>query len=273
MARSTDELMKRLRETVYFLHGSCMRYDEGVLAEALQLSVQIRKLFHETTRSHSLMGQLGVVDRLRMYDSATPLDELGSATGTSGLTVVPLGQSRYLPFLDEGRTPSRFVPFVDWWQRPILQDGKANTFTRQTLVLVSANQDGAHVDPMLHKAYEHLSNEGLGWIRQGSDPPEFLHGLIEASVRQVAHETLVTLAHDELQAFPEEVPRRRYRYLPGPTLEQLYGASAVMEFRCPVLDADGKPSSPTAGWPDRIAPQDPCPCGSGKKFKDCHGYG
>jgi preprotein translocase subunit SecA len=72
---------------------------------------------------------------------------------------------------------------------------------------------------------------------------------------------------------PEEPPKRGAAARPEPTV---VGAGRVKSLRPPTGSVPGIPSTPggTAGgdWAN-VGRNDPCPCGSGKKFKKCHGAG
>ena len=72
---------------------------------------------------------------------------------------------------------------------------------------------------------------------------------------------------------PEEPPKRGAATRPEPTV---VGAGRVKSLRPPTGNVPGIPSAPggTAGgdWAN-VGRNDPCPCGSGKKFKKCHGAG
>lgn len=278
MGRTTSALLDNLSEQVYFLHTGSVAFDHGADIEAKRLSVHLRLLFHETAMSKSLLGQLGHLETTAMYDTARPMHRgEGASTGEYSLVYVAMGQNRFVPNLDnEFHNGPRWGVFADWWRTPILQDAEGFTLTREALVLGMAHEDGgAHVDPEMSTAYSRFLEDSLGW---GTTSPSGKHVKMRsplfASVRQLAHETLVSMAKSGYPVFPAEVPRRRYLYLPGPTIEQVYGATMLIggtvlhgetldgaPMRNPVMDS----------WPDKVDRNDPCPCGSGRKYKKCHG--
>ena len=102
---------------------------------------------------------------------------------------------KYVPLLDETANSVKMVSFNDWWTAVAFVDSKNRPFSRQTLVLTAANQDGgAHVDPALNSEYEALSKKNAmgAWFAShaGAEPiasPE------RAAIRQIAHELLRTL--------------------------------------------------------------------------------
>jgi SEC-C motif len=265
------EAIRHLREQVYFLDQGNAGYDRGVDAEAKAIAVRLRILFHSTSSSHALVDQVGIRDEMEMYDTAEPLSPQGESTGYSALALMPLsrrgGVRGYVPRLDTNRDAAfGFVGVEDWWQRPVIVDPAGQTLTRESLVLAMANQDGgAHVDPNINEVYACLRDSGVGLeLRQPGK--EYAPATpIYASVRQCSHETLVSLAHSFPQAFPPEVHRRRYTYLPGPDPREVYGGDVFIRG----FTTEGGEGN--ARWPAKIGRNDPCPCGSGKKFKRCHG--
>lgn len=88
------------------------------------------------------------------------------------------------------------VPFVNWWNDPVLKDNRGHTFCRRDLVRHVADTDGgAHVDPELDEAYMALSRgNSLGWFFGNGDVVSALEGRPElACMRQIAHELLSTV--------------------------------------------------------------------------------
>lgn len=277
MGRSEEDLLGHLQEQVYFLHSAAMAFDTGPDLEAKRLCAPLRLLFHETAMSKALLNQLGWLDDLRMYDTARPMHSGdGVSTGEYSLVFVALGQGRFVPNLDnDTQLGAKWTSFADWWRTPILRDSEAYTLTREAVVLGMAHEDGgAHVDPVESAAYSRFLNDSLGWASGDDAESSKMRSPVFASVRQIAHETLVSLAHASVQAFPSAVPRRRYRYLPGPTVEQVYAATALiggMVLHGETLDGEPWVDENAAKWPGTVGRDDPCPCGSGRKYKNCHG--
>jgi hypothetical protein len=163
----------------------------------------------------------------------------------------------YIPFLDD-RVPigvPRFVSFDEWWNRVIFRSKEGQQISRRDLILSVADQDGgAHIDPELNEAYSKLSREGgMGWIYKSPKktytirPPEL------AAVRQIAHEILKTFKPN-YEAHPK---------LP-------HGSVAVGGFSL-VEVKENKPIVSNQNTTPKVSRNGPCPCGSGKKYKKCHG--
>ncbi|WP_198009368.1 hypothetical protein [Nitrosomonas sp. Is79A3] len=107
-------------------------------------------------------------------------------------------EARYLPLIAAGGGPWPLqpIPFVNWWNDPVLKDNRNRTFCRRELVLNVADTDGgAHVDPELEEAYMAISRENsLGWLfvnSSATSAPESRPEL--ACMRQIAHELLSTI--------------------------------------------------------------------------------
>lgn len=129
----------------------------------------------------------------------------------------------------------------------IFVDQKGSETSRKDLILTVANKDGgAHVDPILDEKYADLSRRNsLAWRFSSPRGDVPLEGPEKAAVRQITHEILKSLN----PAMPVMKPK-----VTGTLLSDV---SLVVEERQPVVPKVGR--------------NDPCPCGSGKKYKQCHG--
>lgn len=195
--QSADDLRSLLTEQIRFMHRSARFFDEGDEGEAKRLATHIRLLVHDTARSHSLLGLMGVKETMRFEDTTLRRVELppGSIILHSGITVTQMG-SRGVRFAAPlyDIAPERVgppVPFDRWWKPTILTDSHGHAHSRKSMTLALANQDGgAHVDPQLQRAYAALTKENAlgrwGSNEFGEEHP--LDNLVLASVRQVAHE-------------------------------------------------------------------------------------
>jgi TPR repeat protein len=243
-----EELLEKLRDRMTFFMRSVRAYDEGHEAEAVQLAASLRILLHDHRQSRSLLGQLGLKDRLHWVDTAERINPR-NLLPTNGLVIIKStsggtgtgGAVRYVAPL--GSRPAmiqrRPIGFREWWSMEIVKDGHGNLFSRRKLVLVVANKDGgSHVDPQLDDDYAALSRRnslgamavageewsGVGFGGSGI-PAEGNPAL--AAMRQIAYEV-------EQTVFPQ------VRWL-------------VSEDECAWF-----------GGPRRRIDRDgPCPCGSG----------
>ncbi len=248
IVQSTQELEQHLADHIGFLKDSADAFDRGLDGEAKRLAVSTRVLCHDTAASHSLLGQLGLQTK-RFLSTVIPFDPRAVSTHNGLAMIAHRGRDTvYIPMLDTVPFRRR-IPFLEWWEEVVFVDDRRAQVTRKGLILAVANQDGgAHVDPELNEVYARLSRQNsLGWvIKAGADElpipkPE------RAAVRQIAHEILSTL-------------------VPGYKKEETQQADmfsgAAMAF-----------NDVPAEWQSKTRPgrNDPCPCGSGKKFKKCHG--
>lgn len=251
--QSRGELEGHLEEQLRFLEASATSFDSGFEGEAKRLALAIRVLVHETKVSHSLLGQLGLLNA-RFCDSA--LENHPKNAGTyMGLVFMEFGGSRvrYVAMLDD--VPPGEIAWVDfnaWWERTVFIDKDHRALTRRDLVLAVANQDGGgHVDPALDEVYANLSrHNSMAWFAHEGVTQRPMEGPELAAVRQIAHEVLKTLRPDY----------RKVR--PSGTGGLIVGGLST---------SGGQPGSIMVGLMPEVGRNDPCPCGSGKKYKKCHG--
>jgi SEC-C motif len=204
---------------------------------------------HDTGSSRSLLGQLEQKS-IQFYETSIPRDPRNIMT-YSGLTAIELTPegAKHVAVLDmlPPYCPPRWVSFDEWWNRVIFVDQKESETSRKDLILAVANKDGgAHVDPVLDGKYADLSRRNsLAWQFSSPRGEIPLEGPEKAAVRQITHEILKSLS--------PTVPMME----PKVTGSLLIGASAVVEEKQAVVPKVGR--------------NDPCPCGSRKKYKHCHG--
>lgn len=257
VGRTYPELLTKLRSQVGFLERSAAHFDEGHDDEGEQLAARARVLLHDTSHSHSVLGQLGVKGALRFTDTAIHREpetkHLGG--GLHAATVIQHaglvawqptaeGSWSYVPVLapegDERVNPP--APFDQWWRTPFLEDTSGHSIARSSVVLDVADKDGgAHVDKALPEAFHRLlSGASLPFQVVSEDGSSSdIPGIVMATMRQIAFELLDTL-HRDLPNFILGYPLR---------------ASVQL----------------TVSEKSGISRNSPCPCESGKKFKVCHG--
>jgi hypothetical protein len=255
--QTTQELHDHLNEQLGFLLRSATSYDNGFTDEAKRLAVTIRVLVHDTANSSSLLGQLGLKSTL-FLDTAILQDPANLLPYGSLIQMIfgPSGAS-YIPSLDQlpPNTTPNSVSFDQWWSRPIFRNKEMQVLTRKDLILSVADQDGgAHIDPALNEAYSKLSRGGaMGWRYTGQSGSYIIRPPELAAVRQIVHEVLKTFQPD---------------YSAKPKLPKGSVAIAGVSVVEVKSDANSKSDSPPLV---KVGRNDPCPCGSGKKYKNCHG--
>jgi hypothetical protein len=245
VTQGTQELEQHLEEHLSFLRSSADAYDGGQDGEAKRLAVSIRVLCHDTANSASLLGQL---DRLKgqFLSTAIPHDDNNLLTH-GGLIMV--GGGKYIPMLDDVPI-KRWMSFQDWWNEIVFVDDRKERISRGQLVLAVANQDGgAHVDPKLNETYARLSrHNSLGWVIADGNNSRPIPKPERAAVRQMAHEVLASLLRDY---------KKKIEY----KVDMITGGAMFHQ---------GSTPTPMPK-PQKIGRNESCPCGSGKKYKKCHG--
>ncbi len=189
---------RELVEQLQLLRHSCQVFDGGLEAVAKHISLSLRVLLHHHGQSRALLDQLGLRDG-RYLTSAPPLNPKNLLTECN-LVMMHVGPTgaRYHPLVAAGGPPFPLqpIPFVDWWNNPVLRDNRGRTFCRRELVLNVADTDGgAHVDQELEEAYMAISRgNSLGWMFSTDTEKSVPEGRPElACMRQIAHELLATI--------------------------------------------------------------------------------
>jgi hypothetical protein len=196
--QSAEELLQHLAEQRDFLLHSAMAYDRGVTHEAKRLAATIRVLVHDTPSSHSLMGQLGLLEQ--PFWETGWVNPPGNRSSLASLCLFGFGHGRaeLLPLYDtpDGVPKPRQVSFSEWWNAVVLTEPKRGiSLCRAEVVLIMANQDGgAHVDPGITHSYAEFSRaNALGWMTTDARGTQPLANPERATVRQIAHELLRVL--------------------------------------------------------------------------------
>jgi hypothetical protein len=245
--QSKAELEQHLQDHLGFIRSSADAFDGGNDGEAKRLATSLRVLFHDTSASKSLLGQLGRLGG-SFLSTSFPLNEK-NLLPHGGLVVMGVGGGSYLAMLDD--VPFKnWLRFPDWWNEPVFVDDKRERLSRRQLVLAVANQDGgAHVDPSLNETYARLSrHNSLGWVTTDGTTTMPLRKPERAAIRQIAHESLATLVPGYRKVLKQTVPL----IAGGVSMQQ---GSAL----------------PIPVMPRKTGRNEPCPCGSGHKYKRCHG--
>lgn len=198
--RERPALVEKLKTQLSFLDRSAESYDQGFEDEALRLATIVRVLIHDTYRSHSLLGQLEIKDKLKWIDTAGPI-EPGNLMADHGLVCISYdGRDGWSYSAGLGMMPvKREATFAAWWEEPVMRLDDDRKWNRKQMVLELANKEGgAHVDPKLNSEYESIANEDkLGWfnIDNATDQPTsaMAGNPIAVSVRQLTYELLETL--------------------------------------------------------------------------------
>ena len=140
---------EQLQTQFRLIEGACRNYDGGLHEAALHIAVALRVLIHETSKSHSLLGQLSLRNSVKLLstflelkvENDTPKNVL-TETITFGVGIGPFG---FQPSL--GNSPDKHYLSVDGWWNEVIHEFRQR-FSRADIILAAANQDGgAHVEP------------------------------------------------------------------------------------------------------------------------------
>lgn len=195
-----QELERQLRERLTLLRKSADEFDRGDRSEATRIAAELRIVAHDTTRSQSLLGLLGIKGTLLFLDTS---DLMPSAPGTlmltGGLAWLEFPSARHMAPLDRATVFGR-RPFDAWWtglaiRVPDTDTGNPRDFRRSDLVLTVANKDGgAHIDPDIDRTFFELTrNSALGEVAVGGKKVEWDSNPVPCALRQIAYEFLRTI--------------------------------------------------------------------------------
>ena len=235
---------------MWLLHLACLAYDSGEPAEALDIAMRLRVLFHDTSKSVSVTQRVDIKRLLSMYDSG--MYEVTPGMAHSALTW-GYGDT-YLPCFDDFMDDRRriFLPFERWWARKVMSDSEGHKFSRRSLILALAGEEGAApVTP----------DSGFG-----DGPWPSAESPVPAAVREMGYEALVSLARFHDETFGDERLVEHHG--------ELRSTRDVYQIEGTLIGAIRIDSEPAPEPACSTAPpgrNKPCPCGSGLKFKKCCG--
>jgi hypothetical protein len=198
-----DDHLEHLRDQLGFLDASCVRFDDGVHAEAKRLAIAVRVLAYDTAVSTGLLTRMGITQILPWADGTIPggprvvrlAKERGVAPVGSLLTVIPTeSMTTWTPAFHQVPLGSLRVNFNYWWMIPRIFDNQGTEASRRDVVLWLAHHDGgAHVDelPEAYRAIARGSSVGDFFSRLGRSKRE--DSPVPAAMRQIAEEVRFTV--------------------------------------------------------------------------------
>jgi hypothetical protein len=211
---------ERLTEQIGFIRSSLELYEKSE-GESKRLATTLRVLFHDTNASHSLAGQLGIIDDLRFLETKAPVgvfanwnishaevdldgDFLANSPYAGLLAKKISGESdlvvEFLPlYLGSNYKEDRFnrVDFADWWNATIFDDKSGIQLSRRSAVLCAANKDGgAHIDPSGNTPeYQKFKDCGIMPIMANGQPRDSGTVPIYAALAQIGYEAINAIEH------------------------------------------------------------------------------
>jgi len=207
MKRTQEQLKEALFQQIQFLNTSCQAFDDGNESEALRIAGVLRTLLHDTDTSKSLLGQLGIKDKVQFIDSADPIDPIPTDRQHNGRTIMVISGMPGLFGIRPTMEGTKFialqslkpnargvVSFVEWWKVGCIPGENKARHSREWLVMQMANKEGgAHVDPEITKGYAELRTTGMGMTVSSNGVNGFINSPADVSVRQIAWELLASL--------------------------------------------------------------------------------
>lgn len=152
------DLFSHLQRQLDFIDRSCDAYDRGYPDEAIRIAQQVRVLIHQTSKSTSLLTQLGAT-QIRLLTTVPPIssrtiffDGISTCSVRGDHDGNP-SEAKVGARLGEGPPVRKLFPVDAWWNQPLYVRNDIRV-TRKNLVLTAANKDGgAHIDPNLTREY------------------------------------------------------------------------------------------------------------------------
>ncbi len=194
--RDMPDLVERFWEQIRFIERSGEAYDQGDESEARRIAGAVRMLVHDTQFSKSVFGQLALVSKVRMLNTAPAVNPRNLLT-TSGLASIRVSAAGaiYVPLLHDRVAVSPQLLTLNAWLTSSVGAANGAEWSRQDLILWVANTDGgSHVDPGLDPLYHELSRENkLKWFwssAEGNSPVSSSYPL--AAIRQIGYEVTMT---------------------------------------------------------------------------------
>jgi hypothetical protein len=191
----------QLGRQLSFMERSCSAYDSGAVEDAVRIAVALRVIFHDTSKSISLLRHLGTPNP-QMVSTATPFADEQLVPDVPSLYLVELKAEApnlrcWAEPMIERNHGTHMLPFGEWWAKEVVIDLKNGfgALTRKQLVLEAANRDGgAHVDGELDSSYE-KALEGAGVpievvFKDGKVMEAAFQYVNYASLRQIGYEVL-----------------------------------------------------------------------------------
>ncbi|MGE0309636.1 MAG: SEC-C metal-binding domain-containing protein, partial [Acidimicrobiia bacterium] len=265
-----DEVMNEQRKVIYkrrdqILEGADLRAEAlEYLAEAVDATIRTYCVadFAEEWDLEGLQSEVGT-----FWPSSITIDELKSAGSTDALYELLMGEAT-------GHYEAREVEFGHEVMREVERQVMLRIIDqrwREHLYEMDYLQEGINLRAMGQK------DPLVEWQREGFDMfGQMMKGIAVDFVRYVMHVQVVTE-----QAEPEPVAVSNVTYsAPDESVPSGLAAAAQAAVASGEVDPEQLRPAPEDdvmtplvkdGVFDKVGRNDPCPCGSGKKFKVCHG--
>lgn len=228
--------------------------------------------------------------REKMAQGATPyIKEFVEERGATGLVGVPVTDGRRMfniraDIEDAYRNDCK--PIVKAWEKAVLLSSIDKAWQEQLREMDELrksvqNASYEQKDPLVIyklEAYElwkkmlwDMNSKAVATLMRGKlavpDYEEAKAAAEEERRRQEAAQAAQTTIHREYSAAPDVNPYANYS-----TTRDTYEGESAQRQAAQNVNRPATPRQPVKADP-KIGRNDPCPCGSGKKYKNCHGRG
>ncbi|WP_157243449.1 hypothetical protein [Algoriphagus resistens] len=170
--RNRNDLLRDFESQLMFMRAHMDQIASGNREFYKPLSINIRVVFHQTRKSHSLLNQLDIENRIQMASTSSKYSPSNLIPHTGLIALSPLSNfANYLPIRDTSEV--NFLNYHQWWDEEIvMSNNSGKLWSRKELVTEVANKDGGgHIDSNIPIEFYNLSyRNALGWkFVKGSD--------------------------------------------------------------------------------------------------------
>lgn len=212
--RTQAELEQSLKAQLKLLADYCNQYDAGNWEYVYPMSTALRVLLKDTKNCHSLLGQLGLKDKMQFIDSAHhckdgiccwEINGLQNATlidGAvyAGLVSKKLEQTGHVvmvglqPLCKFGHyKQQQLKSFDDWYNDEVLDDTKQKMTRKNVIENIAEKEGGCHYDTNSTPEQQTFQKPESLRVNLNGTLIEFRPAPVYTSLRQIAWEVLESL--------------------------------------------------------------------------------
>ena len=277
VSRSLESAQRKVEQRNFDIRKQLLEYDDVANDQRKVIYQQRNELLDATDISETIaaMRQGLVHDSFRLYVPAESVEEqwdlpaLETALAAEMQLKLPVAQwVRDEPQIDDGEILKRLLDAADEKYRAKVADVDAQAwagFERSVMLQTLDSHWREHL-----AALDHL-RQGIhlrGYAQKNPKQEykreafELFEGLLQAVRTDVTKLLMTVEVRTEEQIEAAEAP---------PQLENVQYHHADYDEALGTAEADEKKAQPVQNHAPKVGRNDPCPCGSGKKYKHCHG--
>ncbi len=277
VSRSLESAQRKVEQRNFDIRKQLLEYDDVANDQRKVIYQQRNELLDATDISETIaaMRQGLVHDSFRLHVPAESVEEqwdlpaLETALAAEMQLKLPVAQwVRDEPQIDDGEILKRLLDAADEKYRAKVADVDAQAwagFERSVMLQTLDSHWREHL-----AALDHL-RQGIhlrGYAQKNPKQEykreafELFEGLLQAVRTDVTKLLMTVEVRTEEQIEAAEAP---------PQLENVQYHHADYDEALGTAEADEKKAQPVQNHAPKVGRNDPCPCGSGKKYKHCHG--